>query len=61
MFVPNTLIPVVSFAKLDDYNAEVIIVLALSYRDEIANLIRANGKSCNKILSLDDHGSIIEL
>jgi SAM-dependent methyltransferase len=61
MFVPNTLIPVVSPSKLNDHNAEVMIVLALSYREEIANLIRAYSKNCNKILSLDDHGSIIEL
>ena len=61
MFVPNTLIPVVSSAAINDYGAEVILILALSYREEIANLIRTQSLTCNKILSLDEHGSIIEL
>ncbi len=60
-YLPNSCIPVVAPEKWDELNPDVIFVLALSYRDEISARIRQLITCCHIILSLDDHGSIIEL
>lgn len=60
-FVPNTAIPVVSPAQGAAIGPDVIFVLALSYREEIARSIRQQIPSCRSILTIDDHGSLAEL
>lgn len=60
-FVPNTAIPVVAPDEASGSNPDVVFVLALSYRDEIAAAIRQRIPSCHLILTLDDNGRVGEL
>lgn len=59
-FVPNTSIAIVDRDRAIMINPEVIIVLALSYREEIATAIREHFPSSCLIMTLDDHGRIAE-
>ena len=60
-FVPNSAIAVMSVDDAMPLNLDVIIVLALSYREEIAAAVRQRIPSCRSILTLDDHGQIADL
>lgn len=60
-YVPNTSIPVVSPAAAAAFNPGVVFVLALSYREEIAAAVRERFPECRTILTLDDHGSVVNL
>lgn len=60
-YVPGTSIPVLSPASGADVRPDVIIVLALSYREEIAATIRQRIPSCLSILTLDDNARIASL
>ena len=60
-YVPNTSIPVLAPDQGGRLRPDVVFVLALSYRDEIATAIRQGIPSCNLILTLDDHGRVAEL
>lgn len=60
-FVPNTAIPVVSLSEAVQLQPDVVIVLALSYRDEIAATVRQSIPTCRSILTLNDYGIIVEL
>ena len=60
-FVPNTAISVVPPAALAELNPTVVLVLALSYREEIAASVRGHLPHVSQILTLDDHGAIVAL
>lgn len=60
-FVPNTSIEIMSPLQAAALLPDVLFILALSYREEIAESARQLFPSCHLIFSLDDHGSIIEL
>jgi SAM-dependent methyltransferase len=60
-FVPNTHIPVIAPHEAAALNPDVVLVLALSYREEIAASARERVPACHAILTLDDFGSIVEL
>lgn len=60
-FVPNTTIPVVSVADAAGMNIKTVLILALSYREEIAALARSGLPECRRILTLDDYGVVIDL
>lgn len=58
-FVPNSNIPVVSIEVARQYSPDVVIILALSYREEIISIIRSNLSGCQCIDTLDDYGNIV--
>ena len=60
-FVPNSTIPVVAPERAHELRPDVIFILALSYREEIAAAVRQRLPSCRSILTLDDHGKVTEL
>jgi len=61
LYVPNTSIQVVSPDQCSALNANAVFVLALSYREEIAAAVRERIPACQSILTLDDHGCIVNL
>jgi Cyclopropane fatty acid synthase and related methyltransferases len=61
MFVPNSNIPIVSIDQANKLSLDVIVILALSYREEIASIIRTQLQNCKRIVTLDDFGKIIDL
>lgn len=60
-YVANTVIPVVAPEQACTLQPNVVIVLALSYREEIAASVRQRIPGCKSILTLDDHGNIAVL
>lgn len=60
-YVPNTSVPVVSPLEGASRKPDVVIVLALSYREEIASIIHKQIPACGLILTLDDVGKIVPL
>ncbi len=60
-YLPNTAVPVVSPEQGADFRPTVVLVLALSYREEIAAAARQILPSCRLILTIDDEGTIAEL
>jgi SAM-dependent methyltransferase len=60
-YVPNTAIPIVSPEEGIALRPDVVLILALSYREEIAASVRQRIPCCRSILTLDDHGRITEL
>jgi SAM-dependent methyltransferase len=60
-FVPNSSIEIMSPPQAAALKPDVVFVLALSYREEIAESARQTLPSCRRIYSLDDHGAVIEL
>ena len=60
-FIPNTCIPIVSVDEAKKYNLDVICVLALSYRQEIASIIREKLSNCDSIVTLSDLGQVVHL
>lgn len=60
-FIPNTSIPIVSVDEAKKYNLDVICVLALSYRQEIASMIREKLSNCDSIVTLSDLGQVVYL
>ena len=60
-YVPNTAIQVVAPDQGSKLAPDVVLILALSYSEEIAASIRSWIPACGLILSLDDRGQIIEL
>ncbi len=61
LYIPNTAIKILSPNQCFSVNPKTIIVLALSYRNEIAELIKNNYPTCDKILTVDDFGGISSL
>lgn len=61
LYVPNSPIPVVSPAVAADMKPDVVLVLALSYREEIADAARRAIPSCKKVFTLDDQGMVVAL
>lgn len=61
LYVPNTNICVISPNEATQLQLEVILILALSYREEIASIVRTTIGSCNSIITLDDHGCIKQI
>jgi FlaA1/EpsC-like NDP-sugar epimerase len=59
--VPGTSLEILSPDVASSVEPEVIFVLALSYRQEIAASIRTKIPSCRSILTLDNNGQIISL
>ena len=60
-FVPNTAIPIVSPDGAAAYAPAAVLILALSYREEIAALVRRHLPSCRRIATLDDEGEVVLL
>jgi SAM-dependent methyltransferase len=61
LYVPNTNIQVISPAEAASTTLDVVLILALSYREEIAATVRQTIRSCKSIITLDDHGCIHEI
>lgn len=60
-FVPNTGIKVVSPDEAIAKRPESIVILALSYRDEIVKVINKKYSSCHEILTINDFGELVYL
>jgi len=60
-FVPGTALAVLSPTQAAASRPDVILVLALSYREEIAASIRRTIPSCGTILTIDNSGGIVTL
>lgn len=61
LYIPNTAIKIISPEECISIKLDTIIVLALSYRKEIADSIRDNFPTCSLILTVDDFGDIATL
>lgn len=61
LFVPNSNIRVISPKDAMSKQPEAILILALSYRQEIAEIVRSQFKSCKTLLTLDDYSSIRQI
>lgn len=61
LFVPNSSIPVVSINDAKQLSLDAVVILALSYREEIAAIIRDQLVNCQKILTLDDSGTVVQI
>lgn len=61
MFVPNSNIPVVSIDDAKQLSLDVVVILALSYREEIEAIIRGQLINCERIATLDDSGNIVNM
>lgn len=61
LFIPNTNVMVFSPEQGTSMTPNTVIVLALSYRNEIAKSIRENYASCTEILTVDDLGGVSSL
>ncbi len=61
LFIPNTGIKILSPEQCLSMGPNIVIVLALSYRKEIADFIRNNFPTCDLILTVDDFGKISNL
>jgi len=60
-FVPNTSLRVVSPLSNDLVGLDSILILALSYKEEIVNLLRARLGTSVNLLTLNIDGSILEV
>ena len=60
-FVPNTAIQVLAPERAVELSPDIVFVLALSYREEIALAIRKTLPTCRGIYTLDDYGTVTEL
>ncbi|MFO1449145.1 MAG: class I SAM-dependent methyltransferase [Opitutaceae bacterium] len=60
-FVPGSSVPVVSPDQGDRLKPDVLLILALSYREEIAASARKLIPGCQQIFTIDNSGEIIEL
>lgn len=60
-FVPNTAIQVLAPERAVELMPDIVFVLALSYREEIALAIRKTLATCRVIYTLDDYGTVTEL
>jgi SAM-dependent methyltransferase len=60
-YIPNTNISVISPSEANKWKPSVILILALSYREEIASMVREMINSCHSILTLDDNGCITQI
>lgn len=61
LFVPNSNIPVVSINDAKQLSLDAVVILALSYREEIAAIIRGQIVNCQRILTLDDFGTVVNI
>lgn len=61
LYIPNTRLRVVHVDAAAPRLPRAVLVLALSYREEIASLVRARLPTCRKIFTLDNSGDIVEL
>lgn len=61
LFVPNSKIPVISMSDAKQLSLDVVLILALSYREEITAIIRDQLSNCRSILTLDDSGAIVNI
>jgi SAM-dependent methyltransferase len=61
LYVPNTNIRIISPNEAIKLEPEVILILALSYRQEIASIVRDTLVSCNSLFTLDDNGCIQQM
>lgn len=60
-FVPNTELPIVSIDVAADRQLDQILILALSYINEIAEGIRQKFSSAVEIFTIDSEGNLIEV
>tara|TARA_R100001377_G_scaffold83047_1_gene64042 strand:- start:888 stop:2051 length:1164 start_codon:yes stop_codon:yes gene_type:complete len=60
-YVPNSSILILGPENISSINPDVVFVLALSYRGEIADTVRQLIPTCELILTIDDFGAIVEL
>lgn len=60
LYIPNTSIKIISLPQAKTLKPDVVIILALSYVDEIKNIIKKNFSEV-LLLSLDKNHKIIEL
>ena len=60
-FIPNTAIEILSISdpRLLEYNE--VLILALSYQNEISNLIQTKLKKVNSIYSIDENNDLTPL
>lgn len=61
LFVPNSNIPVVSINDAKQLSLDAVVILALSYREEITAIIRGQLVNCQRILTLDDFGTVVHI
>jgi 2-polyprenyl-3-methyl-5-hydroxy-6-metoxy-1,4-benzoquinol methylase len=61
LYVPNTNIRVINPDQAINLQLKVILILALSYRDEIASTVRKKIRSCKSLFTLDDLGCIKQI
>jgi len=60
-FVPGSSVSVLSPDEVACRNPDVVLVLALSYREEIAAAVRRLIPSCRQIITIDNSGEIVSL
>jgi hypothetical protein len=60
-YAPNSAVPVIAPEAAAALAPRAVLVLALSYREEIARLVREELPSVQRILTVDDGGEIAEL
>lgn len=60
-YIPGSTIEILSITNPLLQNLSDIFILALSYREEIAKIIKHELPSCNRISTFDNNGEIIEL
>lgn len=61
LFVPNSNIPVASINDAKRLSLDAVVILALSYREEISAIIRGQLVNCQRILTLDDFGTVVDI
>jgi SAM-dependent methyltransferase len=60
-FVPNSNIPVISIDSAKLLCPDAVIILALSYREEVAARVRSQLHTCQRIVTLDTVGNLITM
>jgi SAM-dependent methyltransferase len=60
-YIPGSTIKIMSITDPLLQSLSEVFVLALSYREEIATIIKNNLPGCNRILTFDNNGEIIDL
>lgn len=60
-YIPNTPIPIVSSDKLKELNIDIIIIMALSFREVIKNKILSILPSYKEIYTIDNNHKIVRI
>lgn len=60
-FVPGTAVAVLPPEQAAMRNPDVVFILALSYREEIADAVRRLMPGCGQIITIDNSGEIVSL